>query len=146
MSWHFQIGGLVILAVGLWTVIDKAFFEDLLKNNLFLNAAYVLIATGCLSVTIASFGFYGAVKRVKCLLFTYFMLVLALFIIIILGGVLSYVFRAEIKHHLKGQLINDIPLYNPDSGWNGVTRAWDITQTQVRSPEGLYKTGLSDFF
>jgi tetraspanin-11 len=51
-------------------VVDKAFLENLVDVNLFVSAAYIEIATGCVAILIAFLGCYGAMKEVRCMLLT----------------------------------------------------------------------------
>jgi tetraspanin-11 len=68
---HFcflQIGGITVLGIGIWTLVDKSFMNELLGTNLFLGAVYILIATGAIISLIAFFGCLGALKEIKCML------------------------------------------------------------------------------
>lgn len=65
-----QIGGLTVIAVGVWTVIDKLSLESLLGTNLYMSAAWILIGTGCGVIVIAFFGCLGAIRGVRCMLLT----------------------------------------------------------------------------
>ena len=61
-----QGGSIAVLAVGIWTVVDKSFIEVLLRNNLFMSAAYIMIFTGCCATIVSFLGCYGALKVNKC--------------------------------------------------------------------------------
>lgn len=56
--------------LGLWTVIDRSFANELLGTNLFSGASYVLLITGLLVSFISCFGCFGAIKEVRCMLVT----------------------------------------------------------------------------
>ena len=58
------------MAVGIWTCVDHASMERLLGTNLYMSAAYILIATGIVVVLVSFFGCLGAVKEIKCMLLT----------------------------------------------------------------------------
>lgn len=58
------------MAVGIWTCVDHAYMEQLLGTNLYMSAAYILIATGIVVILISFFGCLGAVKEIKCMLLT----------------------------------------------------------------------------
>lgn len=66
----FQFGGVTVFVIGVWTLIDKSFINDLLGTNLFMGAVYILIATGGLVAIVSFFGCLGAAKEVKCMLLT----------------------------------------------------------------------------
>ena len=65
-----QVGGIVVMAVGIWTCVDHAYMEQLLGTNLYMSAAYILIATGVVVVLVSFLGCFGAVKEIKCMLLT----------------------------------------------------------------------------
>ena len=58
------------MAVGIWTCVDHAYMEQLLGTNLYMSAAYILIATGVVVILISFLGCLGAVKEIKCMLLT----------------------------------------------------------------------------
>lgn len=58
------------MAVGIWTCVDHAYMEQLLGTNLYMSAAYILIATGVVVILISFLGCFGAVKEIKCMLLT----------------------------------------------------------------------------
>ena len=52
-----------------------------------------MVAAGCMILLISSMGCVGAVKELKCLLLTYFISLFLMFVVLLVGGVLGYVFR-----------------------------------------------------
>ena len=60
-----QAGGFLVLGVGIWTVADKSYIEVLLRNELYMTMAYVLIVAGVLVVFVSPVGCLGAVKEVE---------------------------------------------------------------------------------
>jgi hypothetical protein len=51
------LSGLVMLSLGVWTIRDKAFLDELLKNRLYMGAAYRCIISSLMS--------YGAVESCR---------------------------------------------------------------------------------
>ena len=95
-SHRFQVCGLVLLALGLWTMHDKAFLEELLRNRLYMNTTYTILFSSILMILLSGFGWFAAMKEIKCFLLTYFVLLFLLSIITMVGGVLAYVFREQV--------------------------------------------------
>ena len=89
--------GIVLLALGLWTMHDKAFLEELLRNRLYMNTTYTILVSSILMILLSGFGWFAAVKEIKCFLLTYFVLLFLLSIITMIGGVLAYVFREQVQ-------------------------------------------------
>jgi tetraspanin-11 len=54
-----------------------------------------------------------------------------LFVILLVGGILSYIFREQVTNTIQAEMIADIRNYNPDDPENTVTKAWDETQQQL---------------
>ena len=51
-----------MISVGVWTFMDKAFMEVLLRNNLYMSATYIMIGTGCVAIVLSILGCIGALK------------------------------------------------------------------------------------
>lgn len=66
----FQVASIAILVLGIWTVVDRPYLEQLLGSEMYLTAAYILIATGCVIFFVSFLGCFGAMREVKCMLLT----------------------------------------------------------------------------
>merc|ERR1711935_716225 len=95
------IGAFSILAVGIWTIVDKSYLQDLMRNKLYMSAAYVLIAVGAITIILSVIGCLGSFTEKRLLLLAYFIFVLLMFVVLLLGGVFAYVFRQQIKTNLN---------------------------------------------
>lgn len=58
----------MLLALGIWTLADRSFMNDLLGTNLFVGTVYVLIGTAIVICFISFLGCYGAMREVKSML------------------------------------------------------------------------------
>merc|ERR1719209_1673954 len=96
-----------------------------------MNTAYIIIISSCFVIFLSFFGCFSAYKEVKCLLLTYFVFMFLLFIILFIGGILSYIFREQVSNTIQAEMIADIRNYDPDDPENKVTKAWDETQKQL---------------
>ena len=70
-------------------------------------------------------------KQIKCLLLTYTVFMLLLFVVTVVGGVLAYIFREQVKNTIRAEMIADLRNYDPLEPESSVTRAWDETQSQL---------------
>merc|ERR550532_1687877 len=66
-----------------------------MRNSLYMSAAYTLIAVGAITIIISFLGCMGSFAENRILLLTYFVFVLLLFVVLLIGGVLAYVFRYQ---------------------------------------------------
>nr|CAD7458226.1 unnamed protein product [Timema tahoe] len=122
------IGGVVVLSIGVWTIVDKSFINELLGTNLFIGAVYILIATGALVAFIAFFGCLGAAKEIKCMLLMYFMIVFIIFVTMLVGGILGYVFKEKVQVTMEQEMQSSLKMYTTDPD---IQKAWDVTQTKL---------------
>lgn len=102
--------------------------ERLLGTNLYVASAAILIVTGSIVAIISFLGTFGAYKEVKCMLLTYFVILIILFIVMVTAGILGYVFRLEVDDRMQQEMHSTIKLYGNDTQ---VTQAWDAVQTHV---------------
>merc|ERR1719419_1771799 len=96
-----------------------------------MNSAYIIVISSCIILFLSMFGCFAAFKEVKCLLLTYFVFMLLLFIILLVGGILAYIFREQVSNTIQAEMIHDIRNYNPADPDNRITKAWDETQKQL---------------
>uniref|UniRef100_U5EU03 Tetraspanin n=1 Tax=Corethrella appendiculata TaxID=1370023 RepID=U5EU03_9DIPT len=123
------LGGAIVFALGIWTLVDRNFVSELLGTNLFSGAVYVLIATSAVVCLLAFFGCMGAAKEVKCMLLTYFIITFLIFVIMLIGGILGYVFREKVALTMRQEMYSSIKLYG---NRRTVTQAWDTTQERLK--------------
>lgn len=123
------IGGIIITGLAIWALVDKVpWIGELVGNDLLTGAIYVLLVGGILVSVIAFFGCIGASREVKCMLVTYFIIVFLLFVTMLIGGVLGYVFREKLLHNLEREMTGTMRLYYHRTS---VRDAWDTTQTEL---------------
>lgn len=123
------VAGLVVMSVGIWTCVDKSSFEKLMGNDLFMSAAYILIATGFIVMIISVVGCLGAMRDVKCLLLTYFIILFMIFVIMLVGGILAYVFKNEVGDKMKARMKDTIVSKYMEPG---VEDTWDTIQKELK--------------
>lgn len=119
------ICGIAVFSVGVWTLADRSFMERLLGTDLYVSSASILIATGVIVTIISFLGCFGAIKEIKCMLLTFFIILFMIFIIMLVGGILGYVFRSEVEQEMQQEMIMTIKSYKNETA---VTDAWDAVQ------------------
>ncbi|XP_061706340.1 tetraspanin-4-like isoform X1 [Cydia pomonella] len=123
------IGGLLALALGAWVWVTRSFSSTLMSNNMFIASVGVVVATGAAVMLLALLGCCGAAKEVKCMLLTYYILVFIIFVLMLVGGILQFVFREKVLTTLDREMFASIPFYGVRPEY---TRAWDDTQTYLQ--------------
>lgn len=131
----FLAGG-TLLGVGIWVSVDSGSFIKIfgvLPDNIaaqFVNVGYFLIAIGALLLILGFLGCCGAQKESKCLLITFFTIVLIIFIAEIAGAVVALVYSSVADSFLKSVLT---PVLQNDYGKNPqVTFVWNNTMTDLK--------------
>merc|ERR1712215_188366 len=140
--------GLAVFGLGIWVVVDKPSFLNLFEQaqdvagedvninvELYSSAAYILMVVAFLVVLIAFFGCCGAFKESKCMLGTYFTLILAMFIVMVVGAVLGY--SGDLDKSIKEPLKNAMSKYRDDvTDTNDALyyykEAWNTVQTEMK--------------
>lgn len=120
------------MGVGIWTIVDKSYLEALMRNKLYMSAAYVLISVGAITIILSLIGCLGSLTEKRLLLLAYFIFVLLMFVVLLLGGVFAYVFRHQIATNMKPEMLQTIKDYNPKSTSDAITLAWDATQNKLQ--------------
>jgi len=153
--------GVAVLGLGIWVVVDKPSFFGILEDatdvcggdtsceegmkssiSLYASASYILIVISALIVIIAFFGCCGAYKENKCMLGTYFTIILALFIAMVVGAVLGY--SGNLEDNIKNPLESALNKYDDKpEGCCQIGRNGDLSPTEktacresVESPPG----------
>ena len=121
----------MLLSLGIWTMNDISFVDELLRNKLYMNTTYVVVITSCFIILVSGLGCFAAFKEVKCLLLTHFLVTLVLSVCLLLAGVLTFIFREQVSINIMAEMIEDIRKYDPSDPSNPVTTAWDKTQQSL---------------
>lgn len=77
--------------------MSKSTYTSLSPSLSFISPTVLCIVTGILVLVIGFFGCCGAIMENKCLLMTYFMLVIIIFIMEIVVGILAFIYRSDIE-------------------------------------------------
>ena len=90
------VAGIVLLALAIWTLKDKAFLDELLRSRLYMDATYIILIVSAVLTILSCFGCFAARKEIKCFVLTYFVVLLLFTVVLVIGGVLAYVFREQV--------------------------------------------------
>ncbi|XP_014664035.1 PREDICTED: CD151 antigen-like [Priapulus caudatus] len=125
------LAGIAVVAVSVWTIVDKFYLEAILGVTLYIAGAYMLVAAGCIIIILSLFACLGAIREMKCLLISYFVLILLIFIALVCGGIFAWIYRgrlqSELKEKLKVTMVND---YGREEELDK-TRGWDYLQATL---------------
>ena len=88
------------------------------------------VIAGLLCIANSIFGFYSSYKEVKSLVVVYTAVSVLLLSVLVMGGVIAYVFRHQIETNMKAGLMSDLRRYEPGSS-SPITLSWDRTQARL---------------
>lgn len=100
----FLLSGCVVCGLGLWTILEKWVFIQLMPSATYEVTTWLLVCTGCLSVLTALLGYTAIAYESRVLLATYTILLVIIFIFESVIGLLSYVYQEQIDSDLEDSL------------------------------------------
>jgi len=102
-------------------------YNDFLDSNYF-SIPKLLIAIGVITFIVAFFGCCGAIKENYCMVLTFAVLMITIFILELSAGISGYVLRNEAKDMLTRNLKRTMAEYNVN---NFTTALWDEVQRDL---------------
>lgn len=123
------ICGAATLGVGIWAAVSAGSFRDILISNpVIFDGVYIIIAVGAALFLIGFLGCCGAIKESRCLLAMFFVFVLIIFIVEIVGGILVFVYLPQVENIA----ISSISAYNGSAADSVlITQGWNTVQATV---------------
>ncbi|XP_041846434.1 CD151 antigen-like [Melanotaenia boesemani] len=100
----FWLAGGVVMAVGVWTLVEKSDYISLLSSKTYATSAYILVLAGAIVMVTGVLGCCATFKEQRRLLRVYFVLLLCIFLLEILAGVLAYIYYQQLNEELKQNL------------------------------------------
>ncbi|XP_068446094.1 tetraspanin-1 [Clinocottus analis] len=128
------LGGLTLLALGIWVSVDRGSFlqqlEPFSSQGLqFVNVGFFCIAIGAVMLLLGLLGCCGAHKESKCLLLTFFSIILIIFIAEVAAAVVALAYSSFAEGILKAWAT---PALQKDYGSDAVfTEIWNTTMTEM---------------
>ncbi|XP_071771233.1 tetraspanin-1 [Centroberyx gerrardi] len=129
------LGGLTLLAMGIWVTVDGGSFLKILgpfsgQAMQFVNVGFFCIAIGAVLVLLGLLGCCGAHKESKCLLLTFFSIILVIFIAEVAAGVVALAYSSFAEGILKAWATSALKeRYGSDPV---VTQMWNSTMTELQ--------------
>ncbi|XP_063149102.1 tetraspanin-16 [Candoia aspera] len=137
-SFSSQLGGLVLLGIGIWVKVDGDSFVKILgvaapQLMLLLHVGYLCMAVGTFLFIMGFLGCWGAVKESRCLLLVFFAVILVIFIAEVVCAVMVLIFSSVTDvfvEHLKNWAMKTL---KEDYGrQEDLTAIWDSTMKQLK--------------
>lgn len=127
----FMLSGFAAVGSGIWMLFDPGRFDKFLGSYQFLYPASILIASGLFVMFVSFCGCCGAIKENKCMLGTYFTMLLLIFCAEVAAGVLGFLFQRRIDSEVQTQA-NIIIKEKYGTGDRELDYAVDLLQEKLR--------------
>ncbi|XP_007947583.1 leukocyte surface antigen CD53 [Orycteropus afer afer] len=121
----FWLCGCCILGFGIYLLIHNK-FGVLFHNLPFLTLGNVLVIVGSIIVVVAFMGCMGSIKENKCLLMSFFVLLLIILLTEVTLAILLFMYEKKLSDYVSEGLSDSILRYNSD---NSTKAAWDSIQS-----------------
>ncbi|XP_003969674.1 CD151 antigen-like [Takifugu rubripes] len=131
-NFMFWLAGGVVMAVGVWTLIEKTDYISLLPSMTYAASAYILVLAGVIVMVTGVLGCCATFKEHRKLLRVYFVLLLCIFLLEILAGVLAYIYYQQLNQELKQSLKETMTTKYAQKGHDQVTKAVDKLQQEFK--------------
>ncbi|XP_013874195.1 CD151 antigen [Austrofundulus limnaeus] len=129
----FWLAGGVVIAVGVWTLVEKSDYISLLSSKTYAASAYILVLAGVIVMVTGVLGCCATFKEQKKLLRVYFVLLLCIFLLEILAGILACIYYQQLNEELKQNLKNTmVKKYREEKENEHITRAVDKLQQEFK--------------
>ncbi|XP_030759996.1 tetraspanin-9-like [Sitophilus oryzae] len=129
----FWVTGCILVGIGIWLRVSYEGYATLLPQYALLSADAVAIVVGTLTIILSFFACCGSWLQSRCMLITYFTLVVLMFVAEFLLGSLAFVYRDSIKHTLTEKLQDGLMHhYNMSSSPNNLVETWDEIHTTFK--------------
>nr|KAG5711329.1 hypothetical protein BaRGS_006026 [Batillaria attramentaria] len=125
------IAGCGLLGFGVYTKTNDnrlAHVSSILGTSLYSTLSLVLITCGGIVILLSFLGCCGAIKEVRCMLGSFFFLLLMMLIGMLIGGILIYAYREQIGDHVLKELYTSLNTTYGSPQKQHVTDAWDFMQ------------------
>ncbi|KAM7134524.1 tetraspanin-4-like [Macrochelys suwanniensis] len=127
----FWLGGCGALGVGLWLSLSQGRFSALSLSLPSLGVAGLVMAAGAVAMALGFLGCLGAASEQRCLLLTFFVVLLTIVLLELSGGLAFYACRGQFDRYAQADLKSGLRRYGAP-GEPALTQAWDTVQTEFR--------------
>ncbi|XP_072943641.1 CD63 antigen-like [Epargyreus clarus] len=125
----FAISGLIILIVGVKAQIGADPYVDLTDEKFYTTGPVLLIIIGLIVFIVAFFGCCGAVKENHCMIVTFSVFLLLIFVAELAIGITGYVKHRDLEMSIERALNASLVEYKDNPS---IQKSYDIIQTDLQ--------------
>ncbi|XP_078318606.1 CD151 antigen-like isoform X2 [Crassostrea virginica] len=128
----FLLCGMLVAAMGAYTIANSDDLTVLIGDNLLMRGAYLLLGAGGAVILVSTAGCFGALTENKCLLVLYFSVLVTTFIVEAAAGILGFLFYGQLETYLETHVKETINTKYGRKGYNLVNLAVDKLQMEFQ--------------
>ncbi|XP_022433022.1 tetraspanin-9 isoform X2 [Delphinapterus leucas] len=128
---HRELCGCGLLGVGVWLSVSQGNFATFSPSFPSLSAANLVIAIGTIVMVTGFLGCLGAIKENRCLLLSFFIVLLITLLAELILIILFFVYTDKVNENARKDLKEGLLLYNSENNV-GLKNAWNIIQAEMR--------------
>ncbi|KAJ8790850.1 hypothetical protein J1605_020944 [Eschrichtius robustus] len=128
---HDHLCGCGLLGVGIWLSVSQGNFATFSPSFPSLSAANLVIAIGTIVMVTGFLGCLGAIKENRCLLLSFFIVLLVILLAELILITLFFVYMDKVNENARKDLKEGLLLYNSENNV-GLKNAWNIIQAEMR--------------
>ncbi|XP_059901903.1 tetraspanin-4 [Gadus macrocephalus] len=125
----FWLGGCGLFGVGVWLSFTQAEFSSLPLSFPSLSAANLLLVAGGVTMVTGFLGCLGALKEQRCLLMTFFVILLLLVLTEVTLVLVIHIFHNTLDTKAQDELKEAMKSYTSDEG---LKKSWDNVQKMFK--------------
>ncbi|MBN3316048.1 TSN9 protein, partial [Atractosteus spatula] len=125
----FWLGGCGLFGVGVWLSFTQADFASLPFYFPSISAANLLLVAGGVTMVTGFLGCLGALKEQRCLLLTFFTILLLLVLTEVTLTIVLHVYREQLDRKAQDELKEGMKEYKHNEGLKG---SWDNVQKMLK--------------
>jgi len=145
--------GIALLVVGIMSRSSVSNWQQLVNDSLVPNAANILIAAGVLVALIGFLGCCGALKKNRCMLLSFAISIILIFILQLGGGIYAYTKSGKLQKDFKAGVDSAVnnTYGRPEEANKEITKAIDWIQQNVKccgtmTPASWAETGKESWW
>ncbi|XP_057289467.1 CD151 antigen-like [Hydractinia symbiolongicarpus] len=121
-----------LFGIGVWTLVAKNEYETLLGSVTYVTTVGLMLAGGLFAMFVCIFGIIGAIKESRFMVLGFFLMIVIVCLIELVGGIIAYVYRGKLNSEVERSLRITIATSYGLSGNEKKTEAIDKLQKNYK--------------